>query len=92
MAYLLVDPEEVLDFAHDWADFLAESDTIASRQWRISPTNSGSPTTPTLVGETSETVFVAGCQAGKVYRLTESIVTTAGIHSDRTIVLRCEDQ
>jgi hypothetical protein len=90
--YLLIDPQESLDFAHDWSDFVVEGDGISSRQWTISPLNAGSPTTPMLVNATSDAVFVTGCQAGQVYRLTESILTSAGLRADRSIVLRCEDQ
>jgi hypothetical protein len=92
MALFLIDPQEKLDFTHDWSGFLAEGDAIISRQWAISPLNGTSPESPILSEATAEDVMVEACQAGKVYKLTESIVTAAGIRSDRTIVLRCEDQ
>jgi hypothetical protein len=41
---------------------------------------------------TSASVMVEGCQVGKTYRLVEAILTASGIRSERTIVLRCEDQ
>lgn len=98
MPLVLVDPQSVLNFAHDWGDFLSSgvdgspSDTIASRQWSISPLNGTSPETPTLVGDTSDIVFVVGLLPGRVYHLTEHILTDAGVEADRTIVLRCDNK
>jgi hypothetical protein len=95
MVYLLVDPNSKLNFSFDWTDWLASgssgspTDTIASRQWSISPSG-GSPQ-PTLTGDTTDVVFVEGLEAGKIYALTEHVVTAAGIEDDRTIVLRCEE-
>lgn len=92
MSYVLADPDSVLNWSHDWAtDWLAEGDTIASRQWSIMPLNGTSPETPTLTNDTADIVFVSGLQAGKVYHLTEHVVTTAGVEDERTIVLRCDD-
>ena len=95
MAYELVDPQSKLSWSHDWNDWLTSTsegsptDTIASRQWTITPP-AGSPA-PTLTGDTSDVVIVEGLEAGNVYRLTEHIVTVAGLEDERTIVLRCED-
>lgn len=92
MAYRLVDPDSVLDWQHDWTDSLAQGVSISSRQWSITPSNGTSPETPTLSGSTTATVTVSGLQAGKVYRLTEHIVTTNGLEDERTIVLRCDQR
>lgn len=95
MPYLLVDPSSRLNWSHNWEDpldpWLADGDTIASRQWTISPLNAGSPETPVLSNDTSDIVFVSGLQAGRVYRLTEHVVTAAGLEDDRTLVLRCDE-
>ncbi|HUS97121.1 MAG TPA: hypothetical protein VMX97_10310 [Hyphomicrobiaceae bacterium] len=88
----LVDPASVLDWQHDWTDWLAAGDTIASRTWAIDPSNEGTPATPVLSGEASQTVIVSGLVAGRVYRLTEHVVTTNGVEADRTIVLRCDNR
>lgn len=89
--YQLIDPQSSLDFKHDWSDFLADGDSVASQQWTIAPLNDGSPTTPTLTNATAASVTVSGCEAGKVYHLTEHIVT-AVVEADRTIVIRCENR
>jgi hypothetical protein len=93
MSYVLVDPDSTLSFSHDYVTdgYLAAGETIVSRQWTISPLNEGTPVTPALVGDATDTVFVSGCEAGKIYRLVEQITTSAGNVDQRTIVLRCED-
>lgn len=91
MAFHLVDPDSNLSFSHDWSGYLGAGDTIASRQWSITPLNGTSPETPSLTDDTGSIVLVQGCMAGKVYHLTEHIVTSAGIEDDRTIILRCEN-
>jgi hypothetical protein len=93
MAYVLIDPSATLSFSHDYVTdgYLAPGETIVSRQWTISPLNEGTPVTPALVGDTTDTVFVSGLEASKVYRLTEQITTSAGNVDQRTIVLRAED-
>jgi hypothetical protein len=97
MAYLLADPSSTLNYSFDWETSWLPSgtigsptDTIASRLWTITPPNPGSPNTPTLVGETTDVVFVSGLLAGYVYRLVERVTTVAGITDDRTIVIRAE--
>lgn len=92
MAYVLADPSSVLNFSHDWDDYLVAGETIVSRQWSISPLNNTTPETPALTGATTDTVFVEGMQAGKIYYLVERITTNTGIVDDRTIVVRCENR
>ncbi len=81
------DPTDVLDWTNDWTDFLAEGDSIASRQWTIRPDVSPSH----LSADTTGTVLVSGLIAGNVYHLAEAIVTTNGITGERSIVIRSED-
>jgi hypothetical protein len=87
-AYFLVAPGSKTSWSHDWDDFLAESETIDSRVWSITP-DVGSPS-PTLSNETSDVVFVEGFEAGMVYHLTEAIVTSNGVRDSKTIALRCD--
>lgn len=95
MSYQLIDPDSRLDFQFNWTDWLESSSpaqVIDTRQWSIAPLNGTSPETPALTNDTTATVTVRGMQAGKVYRLTEHITTTAGLEDDRTIVLRCDNR
>lgn len=92
--YLLVHPDSVLTWDHDWSDWLNYSspvDTIASRQWTITPVAAGSPTAPVLTNATQAIVTARGFVAGRVYRLSEEITSEAGLVDSRTIVLRCEE-
>jgi hypothetical protein len=95
MPYILVDPSSRLNWSHDWEDpldpWLAEGDTITSRLWTITPLNNTTPETPVLSNTTSDIVFVEGLLPGRVYHLTEHVVTASGLEDDRTIVIRCED-
>ena len=91
MAYLVIDPDETLDYDLEWAktdDSWLDTDTIASSSWAISPAG------PTLTGEanttTTATVFVGSATLGETYRLTNTIITAAGRTADRTVTLRCE--
>lgn len=88
--YFLVNPNDKLDWTHDWADFLGAGDTIASRVWTIYPLHQGTPVTPVLANSTTATVIVSGLLAGNVYYLSEKITTAAGLVGERSIVLRCD--
>lgn len=83
MPYLLVRPGTKLDWAHDWSDWLAEGDSIASRVWTIDPS-------ATLDDETTAAVTVSGLTAGKVYVLTEAVTTAAGMIGKASITFRCD--
>lgn len=83
-AYYIQDPSAVLDYSHDWTDWLGVGDTIATRQWTITPSG------PTLQGDTTNIVFVSGLVVGEQYKLTEHITTAAGVQDERTIVIACE--
>ena len=79
-------PGGTLTWSHDWSDFLAAGETIASRVWTIDPDES-----PTLLADTTAAaVTVAGLAAGTVYRLTETVTTSAGVIAPRAIVIRAD--
>ncbi len=98
--YLLIDPQETLDYTFDWGPFMDESgspsDTILSSAWAITPANAGSPSEPVLSGDTktadTTTTLVANCAVGQVYRLTNTVVTAQGRTAERTLTLRCEQR
>lgn len=74
-----------LDYSEDWSDFLADGDDIANSQW-----NADIPgltlTQPFIAGAVT-TVWVSGGEAGKVYRISNTISTTAGRVDVRYFVL-----
>lgn len=86
MGYYLQDPDEKLDWQHDWSAWLGAGDSIASRQWTISPTG------PTLTNDTTAAVTVTGMTRGQVYRLAEKVTTANGIIGERSVVIRAGSQ
>ena len=92
MPYRLIDPNETLDYACDWAAFLADAgsptDSIQMSAWAADPAG------PTLSGESVTAgvtrVFLSGAQAGQVYRLTNTVTTALGRVAERSWTLRCE--
>lgn len=91
MTLLLKDPGAVLDYMVDWgADYLA-GDALAASSWSVTPDDVGAAE---IVGSTFDfgtaSVQVAGGKAGKVYRLTNHVVTAEGREDSRSITLRVE--
>lgn len=85
MPLKVMDPDDKLDWSHDWTDFLASGDSISSRVWSINPDAS-----PTLLSNTtSASVTVDGLTAGVVYRLSEKITTANGLDGERSLTIRC---
>ncbi len=99
MAYLLIDPQETLDYTCDWGPFLDEggspSDVISNSSWSIAP-QIGSPLSPDLSGSTqtlsTATIKVTNATLGQVYRLSNKITTSQGRTAERSITKRCENR
>ncbi len=94
MPYRLIDPDETLDYACDWAEFLADggspSDTIQTSLWSVDP--SGPSLSGASVAGAVTRVFLSGAQAGQVYRLTNTATTALGRTAERSWTLRCENR
>lgn len=93
MAFLLIDPDEKLDFTVDFSTWLDTGVTISGVPvWTVTPTG------PVLGNQanttTKSTIFVSGCTLGQVYRLSCKAVTNATTPQtvERTITLRCEQK
>lgn len=100
MAYFdLKDPDSTVDYSFNWDDGYLQStaspaETISTSSWSISPSTpspagsalavSGSPSKTT----TTTTAFVTNGVAGRVYRLTNEIVTNLGRTDDRSWIIR----
>jgi hypothetical protein len=94
MAFLLKDPEAVLDYSVDWgADYLASGEMIAASDWSIAPDEPGGVA---VVGSdfdaTTATVKAAGGIAGKLYRMINRVTLDSGRVDERSIVLRVEQR
>jgi len=85
MSVYLKDPEAVLDYGFDWSDWLADGETISTSTWTV-PTgitkDSDSKT------DTVTTIWLSGGTAGKSYRVTNHIVTSAGRQDDRSLIIK----
>ena len=94
MPYLLIDPDETLDYSCDWNAFLTDAgspgDAVQSSSWSVAPSG------PVLSGETITggvaSVFVSGASLGEVYRLTNRVTTLQGRTAERSMSLRCENR
>ena len=92
MTLLLKDPAAVLDYAIDWgADYLGDGDLISQSNWSVDPNESGGVA---IVGSDVDvsisSVQAGGGIAGRLYRLSNRVVTQAGRTDERSIVLRVE--
>ena len=91
MTLLLKDPEAVLDYAVDWgADYLS-GDALTESSWTVSPAESGGVS---IVSSHFDllisTVQVDGGMPGRIYRLTNHVVTAEDREDSRSIMLRVE--
>lgn len=91
MTLLLKDPEATLDYSVDWGEDYLTGDVLTESSWNVGPAEAGGVT---IVGNQFDllvsTVQVAGGIAGRIYRLTNHVVTAEGREDSRSIVLRVE--
>jgi hypothetical protein len=91
MTLLLKDPEATLDYSVDWGSEYLSGDALAESGWTVSPIEDGGLT---VVGGQFDlliaTVQVGGGVAGRLYRLTNHVVTGEGREDSRSIMLRVE--
>lgn len=95
MAVRLKDPQETIDYAFDWSDFLASGETISASTWSIAPasTAAGALALGTLASTTDTTAaFVTSGTVGVVYRLTNKITTNQTRIAERSVIVRVEER
>ena len=83
------DPDAVLDYGLDWSNWLASGETISSSSWVVETgltKDSSSNTT------TTTTVWLSGGTAGRTYRITNSIVTSAAREDDRSLLIKVQER
>lgn len=91
MAYLLKDPEAVLDYAVDWGAEYLDGDTIAQSGWDVIPVEIGGLAVAESGNDASfSTVTASGGVVGHVYQLTNHVVLASGRSDNRSIVIRVE--
>jgi hypothetical protein len=91
MTLLLKDPEALLDYSVDWgADYLS-GDVLTESSWTVSPAEAGGVSiVSSRFDLLQSTVQVGGGQPGRIYRLTNHVVTAEGREDSRSIMLRVE--
>lgn len=93
MSLQLKDPDAVLDYQVDWGAEYLNGDALAHSSWAVSPVE---PLGIRVLGEAFDllaaSVEVGGGEAGKLYRLTNHVVTATGRTDCRSIVIRVEDR
>jgi hypothetical protein len=89
MAIYIKDPDATLDFAFDWSDWLADSETIST--YTITAQTG---LTKTLDSQANGivTVWVSGGTAGNWYSLACKIVTNANRTDERTMRIQVQDR
>jgi len=83
VAFILKDPQAVLDYVVKWSDWLADAagDTIVTASWTV-------PVGITKLSESNTaiaaTIWLSGGTAGTTYRITNQITTAAGRIAQRS--------
>ena len=77
------DPDDVLDYAVDWAERLA-GDTISSASWIVPE---GITVDDSSFTGTVATIWLSGGTSGRLYRITSRITTVAGRQMDHAVSL-----
>ena len=91
MTLLLKDPEAVLDYAVDWGAEYLSDDTLTESSWTISPSEPGGLSlAASRFDLLISTAQVGGGLPGRIYRLTNHVVTAHGREDSRSIMLRVE--
>ena len=75
------DPDEVVNFGIDWADYLG-SDTITGSNWTVP---AGIAQVSASFTDTQATVKLSGGTVGSIYRISNRISTSAGETVDQSI-------
>lgn len=82
------DPNDILDYVVDWTSWLPEGDTISTSTFELEPgaeivLGSGIQA-PSHTANTT-TMWLTGGVEGKMYAITNRIVTAQGRQKDRTV-------
>jgi len=91
MTLLLKDPEATLDYGVEWGTEYLSDDALAESSWTVSPAEPGGVAiVSSRFDLTTATAQVEGGIAGRLYRLTNHVVTAEGREDNRSIMLRVE--
>jgi len=80
------DPSAVLDYQFDWTDWLATSETIATKTITAS---TGLTVDSSTIGTGTVTVWLSSGTAGTKYTVACLITTNQGRTDERSITIQC---
>ena len=83
------DPDAVLDFAFDWSDWLATSETISSH---VVTVDTGITKDSDSESSGIITVWLSGGTAGNDYNVACKIVTNANRTDERTMTIKVKNR
>lgn len=83
------DPDAVLDYVWDWADWLAPGETISTSDFIVS---AGLDLQSEGNSTNTATAWLAGGTQGTSYLVTNRIVTSAGRTDDRSMTIRVKNR
>lgn len=89
----LKDPDAILDFPSNWADWLSGGDTITAATATVVGPNASDLTVESTSHTTTKAVaMVSGGVIGRSYTLTFHITTANGLEDDRSITIVCKER
>lgn len=90
------DPQSTLDYTIDWSSWISTGDAIATSTWAIETIAGTSPLSTTGssfdVATSVSTIWLAGGDLRKTYRITNTITTTNGLTDERYFRIRITDK
>lgn len=92
------DPESIEPYGFDWTNWLAEiadSETVASSTWSVTPTTTPAlsiPTSSIVTGSLKTQAKFSGGKPGVYYTVTNDIVTSSGFKDDRSFRFFVKDR
>lgn len=91
MTLLLKAPDAVLDYQVDWSEDYLSGDVLTDSRWSVLPDDPGALQ---IVASTFDfgtaSVQIGGGEAGKLYRLTNHVSTSASQEDSRSVIVRME--
>lgn len=79
------DPDAVLDYGIDWADWVPSSDSIVSSSWSAPV---GITVDSDSLNDTVCVVWLSGGTVGQIYEVTCHITTDDGREDDRSLLIK----
>ncbi len=89
MAWQVKDPNDILDYAMNWAGALPPGDSLLGAVWLVP---AGLTLGATSVQGTKTIAWFSGGTAGQVYPVTCRVTTTLGRQFDHTVELEVDQQ